>query len=191
MRPFNNHFGMVMQTIIAFMLSLLMSVFAVLLDGKIFGDPGIVLTWQGALKNWGFCFLLITVVSWIFPLSAWTASLCGKWNIPRDTIKYAIVENTIASLVFNLFATLCMSALNMFGNPELEGAAAAGAIPSVAFVWWHTVLRDIVIMFVFSWVVAWFVTRFALGIAQKSAKANIEQALAMRGGAPEDHKAHE
>lgn len=169
---------MVMTTIIALVLSLLMSTFAIILDGTIFGDPGVAWTWQGAIKNWGACYLIITLTAWIFPLTEWSFKLCDKWHIAPGTAKHALVENTIASLFFNLFATLSLSALNMFGNPDLEGAVAAGAIPSISFVWYHTVLRDIVITFVFSFIVAWFLTKFAMSIAAKAAQANIERELA-------------
>lgn len=181
MRPFKNHFGMVMSTIIAIVLSLLMSTFAIILDGKIFGDPGVAWTWQGAIKNWGTCYLIITLTGWIFPLTEWSFKLCDKWHIAPGTTKHALVENTVASLFFNFFATVILSAVNMFGNPALEGAVQAGAIPSVAFVWYHTVLRDLVICFVFSFIVAWFLTKFALKVAVKASKANIEHELAAHG----------
>jgi len=181
MRAFNNHFGMVMSTVIAILLALLMSTFAIILDGKICGDPGVMWTWQGAIKNWGTCYLIITLTGWIFPLTEWSFKLCDKWHIAPGTTKHALVENTVASLFFNFFATVILSAVNMFGNPALEGAVEAGAIPSVSTVWIATVLRDLPICFVFSFVVAWFLTKFALKIAAKSAQANFERELVAHG----------
>lgn len=181
MRAFNNHFGMVMSTVIAILLSLLMSTFAIILDGVICGDPGVVWTWQGAIRNWGTCYLIITLTGWIFPLTEWSFKLCDKWHIAPGTNKHALVENTIASLFFNTAATVILSAVNMFGNPVLEGAVQAGAIPSVMAVWIPSVMRDLPICFVFSFVVAWFLTKFAIKIAAKASKANFEHELAAHG----------
>ncbi len=174
MKQFDSHFGMIMSTVIAISLSLLMSTFAVFLDG-------LQWTWTGAIRNWGTCYLVITLTGWIFPLTKWSFSLCEKWGIAPGTNKHAAVENTVASLFFNLFATVILSAVNMFQNPQLEAAAAAGATPPVMTMWIHTLLRDLPICFVFSWVVAWFLTKFAIKIAAKSSRANIEQALKEHG----------
>lgn len=174
MRQFNSHFGMIMSTVIAILLSLVVSVFAALIGGN-------TITWQSIIRNWGTCYLIITLTGWIFPLTEWSFALCDKLKIKKGTTAHALIENTVASLFFNTFATLILSAVNMFGNPEVEAAVAHGAAPSVAALWWRGVLHDLPICFVFSFIVAWFITKLAVKIAAKSSQVNFEQQLAEHG----------
>lgn len=54
MKAFNNHFGMVVSTIIAIVLSFLLSEFAISWDH-------IPWTVPRAIQNWGTCYLIITL----------------------------------------------------------------------------------------------------------------------------------
>ena len=74
----------------------------------------------------------------------------------------------MGTFFFNTTATLVLTAVNVFNNPAIEGAVAAGALPSVSAVFWSGVLHDWPIMFVISFICAFFVTKLAIRIAVAS-----------------------
>lgn len=172
MRAYEDHFGMVTSTIIAISLSLVMATAAIFVDHLDFGIPLLI-------RNWGTAFLVITVTGWIFPLTEWSNKLCGKLHV-KHALVHGLIEDFVATLFFNLNATLVLAYVNLFDNPEIEAAVEAGAIPGVGFLYRQTVLHDLVIMFVISFVIAFFVTRFAVKVAGKSSEINIQKVMADR-----------
>ena len=122
------------------------------------------------LKNWGTAFLVITICGMVFPLTNWSFALGKKLGLKPETLPHILLENTIATLVFNLFATLVLAGVNIFANPEIAGAIEAGYLPfkSVPDMYWKTVLRDLPIMFVISFIAAFFITKVAISIAKKA-----------------------
>ena len=71
-------------------------------------------------------------------------------------------------MFFNTAATIVLTAVNVFNNPAIEGAVAAGALPSVSAVFVSGVVHDWPIMFVISYIFAFFVTKLAIRIAMAS-----------------------
>lgn len=158
MRSYKNHFSMIIASVIAIVLSLIMSASAIFIDNLTFSIPL-------AVKNWGTCFLVITLTGLIFPLSDWSFALCRVMKLKPMTFLHILVENFVMTFFFNTFATLVLAAVNIFGSSQLAEAAAAGQIPSVSFVYWNTVLHDWWIMFIISFIIAFFVTKLAIKIA--------------------------
>lgn len=119
---------MVVASVIAIILSLIMSASAIFIDHLTFTLPL-------AVKNWGTCFMGITLTGLIFPLSDWSFSLCKAMKLKPNTLPHILVENTVMSFFFNTFASLVRAAVNIFDNPDIEAAAAAGQVTSVAYVY--------------------------------------------------------
>ena len=163
MNFYKNHFGMIVSSVIALSVSLIMATAAIFVDHLTFTIP----LW---LKNWGTAFLVITICGMVFPLTNWSFALGKKLGLKPETLPHILLENTIATLVFNLFATLVLAGVNIFANPEIAGAIEAGYLPfkSVPDMYWKTVLRDLPIMFVISFIAAFFITKVAISIAKKA-----------------------
>lgn len=172
MRAYENHFGMVTSTIIAISLSLVMATAAIFVDHLDFGIPLLI-------RNWGTAFLVITVTGWIFPLTEWSNQICKSLHVKRALVR-GLIEDFVATIFFNLNATLVLAYVNLFDNSEIEKAVAAGAVPSTGFLYRQTVLHDLPIMFVISYVIAFFVTRFAVKVAGRSSEINIQKVMADR-----------
>lgn len=163
MNFYKNHFGMIVSSVIAIAVSLVMATSAVFVDHLIFSVPLLI-------KNWGTAFLVISLCSLIFPMTDWSFALCKKMNLKPETFPHVMVENTIATLIYNLFATLVLSYVNIFANESIAGLIAAGVLPykSVGDMYFHTILHDLPIMFVISFIAAYFITRFAIYVAKKA-----------------------
>lgn len=163
MNFYKNHFGMIVSSVIAICVSLVMATAAIFVDHLTFTIP----LW---VKNWGTAFLVITICGMIFPLTDWSFALGRKLNLKPETLPHVLLENTVATLVFNLFATLILAGVNIFNNPEIAGAIEAGFLPyaSVNDMYIHTVLHDLPIMFVISFICAFFITKVAIRVAKKS-----------------------
>lgn len=163
MNFYKNHFGMIVSSVIAICVSLVMSVAAIFVDHLTFSIP----LW---IRNWGTAFLVITICGMIFPLTDWSFAIGRKLGWKPETLPHVLLENTIATLVFNLFATLVLAGVNIFANAEIAGAIEAGFLPykSVTDMYISTVLHDLPIMFVISFVAAFFITKLAISVAKKS-----------------------
>ena len=163
MNFYKNHFGMIVSSVIAIFVSLIMSTSAIIVDHLTFSIP----LW---IKNWGTAFLVITICGMVFPMTNWSFALGRKLGLKPETLPHVLLENTIATLIFNLFATLVLAGVNIFGNAEIAGAIAGGHLPfnSVGEMYVKTVLHDLPIMFVISFIAAFFITKLAIAVAKKS-----------------------
>ena len=163
MNFYKNHFGMVVASVIAILVSFVMATSAIFVDHLNFSIP----LW---IRNWGTAFLTITICGMLIPMTNWSFALGRKLGLKPETLPHVLLENTVATLVFNLFATLVLAGVNIYANPEIAGAIAGGFLPykSVNEMYIHTVLRDLPIMFVISFVAAFFITKLAIAVAKKS-----------------------
>ncbi len=158
MNFYKNHFGMIISSVVAICISLIMATAAIFV-AKLEFNPALL------IKNWGTAFLVITLTGMIIPLTDMSFALCRKIGLKPETLPHVLVENAVATLFFNTTATLVLTAVNVFYNPSIEAAVAAGALPSVSAVYWQSVIHDWPIMFVISYIFAFFVTKAALKIA--------------------------
>lgn len=161
MNFYKNHFGMVISSVVAICISLIMAVAAIFVAHLEFSIPSIV-------KNWGTAFLTISLTGMLLPLADWGFALGRKFGLKPETLPHVLLENAVATLFFNTTATLVLTAVNVFNNPAIEGAVAAGALPSVTAVFWSGVIHDWPIMFVISYIFAFFVTKLAIKVAMAS-----------------------
>lgn len=171
-RAYKSHFGMVVSSVIAICVSFFMASAAIYVDHLEFSLPLLV-------RNWGTAFMVITFTGMIFPLTPWAFALCRKLGLKPETLPHILVENAVNTLFFNTTATLVLAAVNIFANAQIEAAIAAGALPfpSVTSFYWATVLHDWPIMFLISYIVAFFVTKIALRIAKDSVAAAMEESM--------------
>ena len=169
-RAYKSHFGMVVSSVIAICVSFVMAASAIVVDQLTFTLPLFV-------RNWGTAFLVITLTGMAFPLTPWAWALCRKWNIKPETLPHILIENAVNTVFFNTTATLILAAVNIFDNAGIEAAIAAGHLPfaSVTDMYVKTCIRDWPIMFVISYVVAFFITKIALRIAGESVAAAMEE----------------
>lgn len=169
-RAYKSHFGMVVSSVIAFCVSFIMAASAIVVDHLTF-TPFLF------IRNWGTAFLVITITGMIFPLTPWAFSLCKKWKLKPDTLPHILIENTVNTIFFNTTATLVLAAVNIFDNVGISAAIAAGQLPftSVTDMYIKTCLHDWPIMFVISYVVAFFITKIAIRIAGESVAIAMEE----------------
>ena len=161
MNFYKNHFGMVISSVVAICISLIMATAAIYVAHLEFSVPALI-------KNWGTAFLTISLTGMLLPLTDWSFALGRKLGLKPETFPHVLLENAVATLFFNTTATLVLTAVNVFNNPAIEGAVAAGALPSVSAVFWSGVVHDWPIMFVISYIFALFVTKLAIKIATTS-----------------------
>lgn len=163
MNFYKNHFGMVISSVVAICISFLMATCAIFVDNLTFSLPLLV-------RNWGTAFLVISLLGMIFPLTNWSFALGRKLGLKPETLPHILLENFVATLVFNTGATLVLAACNLFGNVEIEAAIAGGFLPfkSVTDMYIATCIHDWPIMFIISFVAAFFVTKLAIYIARLS-----------------------
>lgn len=167
MNFYKNHFGMIISSVVAICISLIMATSAIFVDRLVFSAPLLI-------KNWGTAFLVITLTGMIFPLTDWSFALGHKLGLKPETLPHVLLENGVATLFFNTAATLVLTAVNVFHNPEIEAAVAAGFIPSVSGLFWQNVIHDWPIMFAISYVFAFFVTKVALRIAMAAVGSDLK-----------------
>lgn len=142
-------------------ISLIMATAAIFVAHLEFSVPSLI-------KNWGTAFLTISLTGMLLPLTDWSFALGRKLGLKPETLPHVLLENGVATLFFNTAATIVLTAVNVFNNPAIEGAVAAGALPSVSAVFVSGVVRDWPIMFVISYIFAFFVTKLAIRIAMAS-----------------------
>ncbi|MCB7320702.1 hypothetical protein [Lacrimispora sp. 210928-DFI.3.58] len=159
MNFYKNHYGMIISSVVAYFISLLMATCAIFVDHLTFSIPLLV-------KNWGTAFLVISVSGMVFPLTNWSFALGRRLGLKPETLPHVLLENFIATMVFNTTATLVLAGVNIYGNPAIEAAVAAGAAPSVTAIYIGTLLHDWPVMFVISFIAAFFVTKLAIHVAQ-------------------------
>lgn len=152
MNFYKNHFGMIISSVVAICISLIMAVAAVFVAHLEFSIPSLI-------KNWGTAFLTISITGMIFPLTDWSFALGKKLGLKPETLPHVLLENAVATLFFNTAATLVLTGINVYSNPAIESAVAAGALPSVNAVFISGVIHDWPIMFVISYIFAFFVTQ--------------------------------
>ena len=138
MNFYKNHFGMIISSVVAICISLIMATSAIFVDkltftlimatSAIFVDK-LTFTLPLLIKNWGTAFLVISLTGIAFPLTDWSFALCRKMGLRPETLPHVLVENFVATLFFNTTATIVLTAVNVFHNPEIEAAVAAGFLP--------------------------------------------------------------
>ncbi len=165
MNFYKNHFGMIISSVIAICLSLLMATAAIFVSNLVFSVPLLV-------RNWGTAFLTITLTGMIFPLTDWSFAIGRMLGLKPETLPHVLLENFVATLFFDTTATLVLAAVNIFGNADIEMAVAAGAAPSMKAIYLASVIHDWPIMFVISYIAAFFVTKLAIRIAKAAVGAN-------------------
>lgn len=153
MNFYKNHFGMIMSSVIAICVSLVMASAAIFVDNLTF-------TITGLIKNWGTAFMTITFTGMIIPLTDISFALGKKLNLKPETLPHILLENFVATFFFNTSATLVLTFCNVIDNPFIPAE-----IQKTAFI--HGVIHDWPIMFVISYIVAFFITKLALKIAIK------------------------
>ena len=161
MNFYKNHFGMIISSVVAICISLIMATAAIFVAHLGFSIPALI-------KNWGTAFLTISLTGMLLPLTDWSFALGRKFGFKPETLPHILLENAVGTFFFNTTATLVLTAVNVFNNPAIEGAVAAGALPSVSAVFWSGVLHDWPIMFVISFICAFFITKLAIRIAVAS-----------------------
>ena len=119
MNFYKNHFGMIISSVVAICISLIMATSAIFVDKLTF-------TLLLLIKNWGTAFLVISLTGMAFPLTDWSFALGRKMGLRPETLPHVLVENFVATLFFNTTATIVLTAVNVFHNPEIEAAVAAG-----------------------------------------------------------------
>lgn len=148
---FKNHFGMVVSTVIAIILSLCMATAAIFVDQLTFTVP----LW---IKNWGTAFLTIMLCSIVFPTKLWGDKMALACKRKPNTLSFGLLANIIPTLIYNTFATLVLAAVNIFCNEHIPAQAQLGAYLA-------SVGRDLPIMFVISYVLALISEKIALKVA--------------------------
>lgn len=163
MNFYKNHFGMIISSVVAICISLLMATCAIFVDNLTFSIPLLV-------RNWGTAFLVISLLGMIFPLTDWSFEIGRKLGLKPETLPHILLENFVATLIFNTGATLVLAGVNIYGNVEIESAIAGGFLPfnTVTDMYIATCIHDWPIMFIISFVAAFFVTKLAISIAKKS-----------------------
>jgi hypothetical protein len=120
MNFYKNHFGMIISSVVAICISLIMATSAIFVDKLTFTLPLLI-------KNWGTAFLVISLTGMAFPLTDWSFALCRKMGLRPETLPHVLVENFVATLFFNTTATIVLTAVNVFHNPEIEAGSRFSA----------------------------------------------------------------
>lgn len=149
MNFYKNHFGMIISSVVAICISLIMAASAIFVDRLTFTVPLLI-------RNWGTAFLVISLTGMAFPLTDWSFALGRKMGLRPETLPHVLVENFVATLFFNTTATIVLTAVNVFHNPEIEAAVAAGFLPNTLTAFVQGVLHDWPIMFIISYVFCLF-----------------------------------
>ena len=157
---FKNHFGMVVSTVIALILSFCMATSAIFVDQLTFTVPLMI-------KNWGTAFLVIMLTSIVFPTKMLGDKLALACKLKPNTFGFGLVANLIPTLFYNTFATLVLAAVNIFCNEHIP-AEAQGAI------YLSTIGRDLIIMFVISYVLALIAEKIAIKVAFRNVPPAVE-----------------
>ena len=157
---FKNHFGMVVSTVIALILSFCMATAAIFVDQLVFTVPLLV-------RNWGTAFLVIMLTSIFIPTKMLGDKFALLFKLKLATFGFGLVSNLIPTLFYNTFATLVLAAVNIFCNEHIPAEAQLG-------VYLSTIGRDWVIMFVVSYVLSLIAEKIAIKVAFKNVPPALE-----------------
>lgn len=146
---FRNHFGMIISTIIALILSLCMASIATVRAA----NPEMPVTIEWIIRNWGTAFLVIMLVSMFIPSKMWGDHLAGRLGLKQGTLPFGLVSNLVPTLFYNTFATLVLVGVNVgFSAPY----------------YWAAVGSDYLLMFVVSYVLSLIAERIGMLVAVKA-----------------------
>ena len=149
---FRNHFGMIVSTIIALILSLCMAYVATVRAS----NPEMPVTVEWIIRNWGTAFLTIMLVSMFIPGKMWGDQLAGKLGLKQGTLPFGMVSNLVPTLFYNTAATLVLVGVNVgFSAPY----------------YWAAVAADYILMYVISYVLSLIAERIGMIVAVKSTVA--------------------
>ena len=149
---FRNHFGMIVSTIIALILSLCMASVATVRAA----NPEMPVTVEWIIRNWGTAFLTIMLVSMFIPSKIWGDKLAGKLGLKQGTLPFGMVSNLVPTLFYNTAATLVLVGVNVgFSAPY----------------YWAAVAADYILMFVISYVLSLIAERIGMLVAIKATVA--------------------
>lgn len=111
-----NHTGLVVTLVIAWMMGLIMTFAALVIDN---------LPWNysNLFKIWAMVAHSILLVSLFIPYKAWGESLAELCGCRAGTVPYKLVSGIIPSLVLNTFITVLVSAANILYNPLIPTEA--------------------------------------------------------------------
>lgn len=140
---FKNHFGMVVSTVIALLLSFCMATTAILWDGLEF-------TIELLIRNWGTGFLTIMITTMLIPCKALGDRLALALHLKPGTLPFGLVSNLVPTFFYNTAATLVLVGVNVgFSAPY----------------YWDAVKADYLIMFFVSYVLSLAAERIAFKVA--------------------------
>lgn len=140
-----NHFGMVVSTVVALVLSACMATTAALWNH-------LDITAELLIRNWGTAFLTIMLTSMLIPTKAIGDRIALALKIKENTPLFGIVGNLFPTLCFNTTASFILTGVNVgFSAPYF----------------WAAFMHDYFVMFVVSYVLAFVAERIAFLVAVK------------------------
>lgn len=107
-----NHTGLVVMLVIAWVMGLIMTFAALVIDK---------LPWNysNLFKIWAMIAHAILLVSLFVPYKTWGDSLAKLCGCKAETVPYKLVSGIVPSLVLNTFITVLVSAANILYNPMI------------------------------------------------------------------------
>ena len=120
MKCYQNHFGMIVSSVIALLMGIFMAVAIMIIQHTPF-------TWINIFETWGIIFLMITLILMIVPVNLLGDKFAKKIGLKARTLSFALVSNIIPSLIFNTIMSLVMPATGIFYNEAIPAEARVGA----------------------------------------------------------------
>ena len=151
---FKTHFSETVTVVLAIVMGLMMALACIIIDH-------LPLHFSNVFSIWSMITMVILLVSIVMPYKDWSRKFAGLFPFSKGSLLYKLIDNILPSLILNTCNTVIVSAANIFNNP---------AIPAELQMtdWLQGLVRDWPIMFVVSYVCAFFAEALGVWVAKQN-----------------------
>lgn len=129
MNCYKNHFGMIVNAMLAVLMGLFMGVAILIINHT-------PITWVSLIDMWGDITLVVTFVLMIMPLNVWGNKFADLCKCKPGTVVYTLVANIVPTLIINTILAAVIPALGIFYNEAIPKEARMGTWMGVFFGGW-------------------------------------------------------
>lgn len=152
MKCYKNHFGMIINTVLAILMGLFMGVSILIITHR-------PINWVSLMDMWGDITLVVTFVLILMPLNEWANKFAAKLGCRPGTPVSTLVGNLLPTFIINTILAAVIPGLGIFYNEAIPQAARMAAWKDEFIGGW---LLTFVISYFFSLLAAWIGEKIAV-----------------------------
>lgn len=154
MKFFKNHFGLIINVVLALLMGLFMGIAILIINHA-------PINWVSLIDMWGDITLVVFFVLLLMPLNEWANWFAGKVGCKPGTIASTLVGNLLPTFIINTILAAVIPGLGIFYNEAIPPEARMGEWKAVFFGGW-------VLTFVISYFLSLLAAKIGEIVAVKS-----------------------